>query len=351
MVNVNIEILDVFPDPVILVNRAREVVFANKSAENILGASYEGRDLALSFRHPAVLTAADDVLAGAGKSQAEASLSPPAARHLLVRVIALTDEENQTDAPSDAAALLTFQDITAAKAAEQMRQDFVANVSHELRSPISSLAGFIETLQGPAKEDEAAREKFLGIMDAEASRMTRLIDDLLSLSRVETGEHVRPQTSVAISEIIDMTRELLIGRATDRNIIIEISTGEDLPTVPGDRDELMEVFQNLMDNAIKYGDEGTTVRVTLTSIGRIPEQGGSGIAVAVENQGTGIDPEHLPRLTERFYRADKGRSREMGGTGLGLAIVKHIVNRHRGKLVIESERDESTVFTVYLPSG
>lgn len=347
--NFNTAILDIYPDPVILLNGAREVVFANKAASNILDASYAGRDLALSFRHPTVLAAADEVLAGESERSAEAALPLPVARNLLVRVIKLANDSDQVEIPDEFKALVTFQDITAAKAAEQMRQDFVANVSHELRSPISSLYGFIETLQGPAKDDPSAREKFLGIMEAEAGRMSRLIDDLLSLSRVETGEHVQPQTPIAVADIIDLTRELLIGRAEDRNIALEIIGGEKLPPVLGDQDELMEVFQNLMDNAVKYGEPGSTVRVSLNNIDRIPEIGGPGVAVAIENQGTGIPPEHLPRLTERFYRADKGRSREMGGTGLGLAIVKHIVNRHRGKLAIESELNQGAVFTVYLP--
>ncbi len=350
MNNLNTAILNIFPDPVILLNEAREIIFANKSAEDLLSISYAGRDLALSFRHPAVLTAADEVLGGVAERQAEISLPPPIARHLLVQIVALESKEGDTIEPAGATILLVFQDVTAAKVAEQMRQDFVANVSHELRSPISSLSGFIETLQGPAKDDEEAREKFLGIMGAEAARMARLIDDLLSLSRVETGEHVRPQTSVSVSEIINMTRELLGARATEHDMTIEISADDDLPVIPGDQDELMEVFQNLMDNAVKYGESGTTVSVALNRIDRLPDLGGVGVAVSVENHGPGIAPEHLPRLTERFYRADKGRSRKMGGTGLGLAIVKHIVNRHRGKLVIESERNNKTVFTVYLPS-
>ena len=248
-----------------------------------------------------------------------------------------------------AVALMVFHDVSSETMAEQMRQDFVANVSHELRSPIASLIGFIETLQGPAKEDAEARDRFLGIMGDEAQRMARMIDDLLSLSRVEASERMRPQEQVNIAELLSMTRELLLSRAKENAMELVFDIAPDLPVIAGDRDELMEVFQNLMDNAIKYGQDETFVKISAVQVDRIPEIGGAGIAVAVENEGEGIAPDQLPRLTERFYRVDKGRSREMGGTGLGLAIVKHIISRHRGRFNIESTVGKGATFTVYLP--
>ena len=245
--------------------------------------------------------------------------------------------------------MIVLRDVTSLKTADQMRQDFVANVSHELRSPISSLVGMIETLQNSAKDDPNSREKFLGIMGDEAARMARLIDDLLSLSRVEVSEHVPPITSVSIGSILETTIELFQGRASKKNIALELTLPDTLPEIPGDPDELTEVFQNLIDNAIKYGNSKSDINIVIEKIARIPDLNHPGVSISILNQGEGIAPEHIPRLTERFYRVDKGRSRTTGGTGLGLAIVKHIVNRHRGKLVIESLQEKTMKFTVFLP--
>ncbi len=338
-------LLNAFPDPVILLNQAREVVFANSAAADVLDTKYEGRDLALSFRVPEVLAAADVVMAGAAEQEVDISLQVPVPRKLKVRIVRFDDA-----AAGDAAmALMVFNDVSSVTLAEQMRQDFVANVSHELRSPIASLIGFIETLQGPAKEDGEARERFLGIMGDEAQRMARMIDDLLSLSRVESVERLRPKQHVNIAELLTMTRELLIARAEERKMALVFDIAPDLPSLAGDPDELMEVFQNLMDNAIKYGRAASAVTVEATLVKSIPEIGGEGVAIAIINEGEGIAPEEIPRLTERFYRVDKGRSRKLGGTGLGLAIVKHIVSHHRGRFNIESTLGEGAKFTVYLP--
>ena len=341
---VELAILDHLPEPVILLGERREVIFANKAAVELLEASFFRRDLAQSFRHPSVLEVADAVLAGESERSAEIDILVPVPRILLVRAIRV-----ETPASSPVRALLTLQDMTHARQAEQMRQDFVANVSHELRSPVAAIVGFIETLRGPAREDPEARERFLAIMSEEASRMARLIDDLLSLSRVEATEHVRPRELADIEGILRGVGELLARRASERQMQIRIELGEKLAPVPGNRDELSEVFHNLIDNAVKYGRAGTPIRVHAQPVQRIPNLGVAGIAVVVENEGEGIEAEHVPRLTERFYRVDKGRSRKLGGTGLGLAIVKHIVNHHRGRLAIESEVGKGARFTVYLP--
>ena len=344
--NFNAHLLEAFPDPIILLNRDRGAVFANQAALEVLEPNYDGRDLALSFSVPEVLTAAEAVVNGEVIREVDISLSVPVPRNLKIRIVRFTDS---TAAEDGAVALMVFQDISSETLAEQMRQDFVANVSHELRSPIASLIGIIETLQGPAKDDPEGRERFLSIMRDESQRMARMIDDLLSLSRVETSERLRPQEQVSVIDLLEMTRELLIGRAEERKMELVFDFAADIPALAGDRDELMEVFQNLIDNAIKYGREASPVRVTAELVEHIPEIGGACLAVAIENKGEGIAPDQLPRLTERFYRVDKGRSRKLGGTGLGLAIVKHIVSHHRGHLSIESTVGKGATFTVYLP--
>jgi two-component system phosphate regulon sensor histidine kinase PhoR len=244
------------------------------------------------------------------------------------------------------------------KRAEQMRADFIANASHELRTPLATLIGFIETLRGPARDDAEARERFLAIMHGQASRMARLVEDLMSLSRIELNEHMMPGDRVALSPLLRQIAETLELRAAERDMRIRLAVPPDLPDVLGDRDELAQVFQNLIDNAIKYGRAGTDIMVRAAA-GSPPARESDGtqnaaVSVAVRDQGEGIAREHLPRLTERFYRVDTARSREMGGTGLGLAIVKHILNHHRGFLEVESTPGVGSVFTVFLrphPAG
>ncbi|XKH36037.1 sensor histidine kinase [Azospirillum doebereinerae] len=265
-------------------------------------------------------------------------------------------------------AILTLHDVTAARRSEQMRADFIANASHELRTPLSSLLGFIETLRGPARDDAEAQERFLSIMHDQASRMTRLVNDLLSLSRIELDEHMPPNGRVDVAEELENVIAALELKAAQRRIRLRLDAPEDLPRVVGDEDQLTQVFQNLVSNAIKYTREDTDVRVSValvdgatvgftglpTSVRR-GGQGGRGgtamVSVSVRDRGEGIARTHLPRLTERFYRVDAARSRAMGGTGLGLAIVKHILNRHRGRLTIESEVGTGSAFTVYLPAA
>jgi len=226
-----------------------------------------------------------------------------------------------------------------------MRADFVANVSHELRTPLAAITGFIDTMQGPARDDPAARERFLGIMAEQADRMRRLVDDLLMLSRIEQHEHARPAGAVDLGRVLHGVRDLLQLKASARQVAVELAIEDGLPKAVGDHDELTIVFQNLVDNALKYARPATTVRVTARPLG--PDY----VAVAVSDEGDGIPAAHLPRLTERFYRVDNARSRALGGTGLGLAIVKHVVSRHRGRLDIQSTPGKGSVFTVTLPAA
>ena len=287
------------------------------------------------------------MLRGEAARNVEFTLTAPVERQLRAQFARI-------DHPSldGAVAVVTLHDVTELKRAEQMRADFIANASHELKTPLATLTGFIETLRGPARDDAEARERFLAIMDGQATRMTRLVEDLLSLSRIELNEHVLPQGRVALAPLLQHLAEALELRAGERDMTIVLTLPADLPDVQGDRDELAQVFQNLLDNAIKYGRLGTEISVSATTAVRRAASAGRGsaafVAVAIKDRGDGIPREHLPRLTERFYRVDTARSREMGGTGLGLAIVKHIVNRHRGFLDIESTSGEGSVFTVSL---
>jgi two-component system phosphate regulon sensor histidine kinase PhoR len=245
--------------------------------------------------------------------------------------------------------LLCFMDITDLEAASQMRRDFVANVSHELRTPLTALIGFIETLRGPARDDAGARDRFLSIMEGEAGRMNRLVGDLLSLSRVEDDERVRPRDDVDLAEVLDSVVRALKPLADEASVILEQVALEEPLSIVGDQDRLMQVFTNIVENAIKYGASGGRVVIEVERLARDPALRGPGARIHVVDFGAGIEEVHLPRLTERFYRADSHRSRALGGTGLGLAIVKHIVNRHRGRLRIESTLGEGSRFTVILP--
>jgi len=242
--------------------------------------------------------------------------------------------------------LMTFHDLTPLRRVEEMRADFVANASHELRTPLAALSGFIETLQGSAKDDARARERFLPIMQEQARRMARLIDDLLSLSRIELNAHRRPDTAVELAPIVRQVADSLQTLARDRGVSVQVDAANTF-RVPGDRDELVRVFENLVENALKYGAVGKRVDI---AVGRGESPDGEEEAlVSVRDYGPGIAPEHVPRLTERFYRVDVRESRAQGGTGLGLALVKHILNRHHGRLSIESLPGAGATFTVYLP--
>ncbi|HJQ55571.1 MAG TPA: ATP-binding protein, partial [Vineibacter sp.] len=240
--------------------------------------------------------------------------------------------------------LVVLHDMTALRRAERMRADFVANASHELRTPLASLVGFVETLRGPARDDPEAQDRFLAIMGEQTGRMRRLVEDLLSLSRIEQREHEPPTGRVDVGPLLKSLVEMLEMKARPRDVVVNLDVAADLPVVTGDRDELAMAFQNLIDNAIKYTRPGTTV-----TIAALPAD--DGVQLIVRDQGEGIAAEHLPRLTERFYRVDTARSRQMGGTGLGLAIVKHVLNRHRGRLAVDSVVGDGSTFTVTVPTS
>jgi two-component system phosphate regulon sensor histidine kinase PhoR len=334
------------PDPLILIDRQRRIVRSNEAAAAFIGPGAEPRDLAAALRNPLLLAAADAALAGEPGTSVEFTLSVPVERVLRAHLAKL-------DGPAldDAAAILTLHDVTALKRSEQMRADFIANAGHELKTPLATLIGFIETLLGPAREDAAARERFLGIMREQAGRMARLVDDLLSLSRIELNEHVAPTGRVALAPLVDEVARGLELHAAERGIHIARDLPADLPEVQGDRDELAQIFQNLIDNAVKYGRPHSEVTVTGGTGGPGSGAAAALVRVAVADQGEGIASEHLPRLTERFYRVDTARSRQLGGTGLGLAIVKHVLNRHRGRLDISSEVGRGSTFTIWLPAA
>ncbi|HZQ01553.1 MAG TPA: ATP-binding protein [Reyranella sp.] len=341
-------IVDGLPDPLIGVDRQRRIVRTNRAARALLGSVGADRDLSTALRHPQLLAAIDRLLETGSdgnffnpeQASVEIVLSGPPELDVLAHMRRL-----QRAAADGTLALIVLHDTTALKRAERMRADFVANASHELKTPIAGLAGFIETLRGPARDDAAARERFLGIMAEQADRMRRLVDDLLMLSRIEQHEHSRPAAAVDVGRVLRGVHDLLQMKASSRGVALELALDSDLPQAVGDYDELTVVFQNLIDNAIKYTKPATTVRVSAKAAGT------DQLTVAVVDEGEGIAAAHLPRLTERFYRVDTARSRQLGGTGLGLAIVKHVVNRHRGRLDIQSAPGKGSIFSVTLPSA
>ena len=341
-------VVDGLPDPLIGVDRQRRIVRTNRAAVALLGTMGADRDLSTTLRHPQLLSAIDTLLeTGAdgnfiGPDQTAVEIVLSGAPELDV----IAHARRLPRAAADGSlALIVLHDTTALRRAERMRADFVANASHELKTPIAGLAGFIETLRGPARDDAAARERFLGIMAEQADRMRRLVDDLLMLSRIEQHEHARPDAAVNIGRVLAGVQDLLQLKASSRGVALELAIDPALPQAVGDYDELTIVFQNLIDNALKYAKPATTVRVTARPAGD------GRLSVAVGDEGDGIPAAHLPRLTERFYRVDTARSRQLGGTGLGLAIVKHVVNRHRGRLDIQSTPGKGSVFTVTLPAA
>jgi two-component system phosphate regulon sensor histidine kinase PhoR len=329
------------PDAAIVLDRDGRVVAFNPLACVLAPALARGAPASLALRAPEVVEAVRAVAAGGGAQSVEFAQRGPVDRWFMAHVRPLGD------APSAAAMLLVFHDLTPLHRVEAMRADFVANASHELRTPLAALSGFIDTLQGSARDDAQARARFLAIMKTQANRMARLIDDLLSLSRVELTEHMHPETPVDLVPIVRQVVDGLQTLAQDRNVEINIAPPAAPVMVAGDRDELTRVFENLAENALKYGADGKRVDIGFTD--SASPDGAAEVLITVRDYGPGIAAEHIPRLTERFYRIDVTQSRAEGGTGLGLALVKHILNRHRGKLSIESEVGNGATFTVRLP--
>jgi two-component system, OmpR family, phosphate regulon sensor histidine kinase PhoR len=333
------------PDPAVLLDRAGRVIHLNAAAAQLAPALRKNELAQFALRSPEIITALREAIATTEPRRATYLDHVPVDRwmELMITPVPVPTAFGGTEK----CMLMTFHDQTPLRRVEEMRADFVANASHELRTPLAALSGFIDTLQGPAKDDPRARDRFLAIMHAQATRMARLIDDLLSLSRVELSAHVRPDTSVDLVPIIRQVADGLEPLARERQVMVDINLPDSPVTIAGDREELMRLFENLIENALKYGASGGKVIVSLSSaaIG----EGAPEIRVMVRDFGPGIAPEHLPRLTERFYRVDVGDSRSQGGTGLGLSLVKHILNRHRGRLLIESVPKNGATFTACFP--
>ncbi len=330
-------VIDALAEPLFVLDTRRRILHANLAAEELFGKELTNRNLSQILRNPDVLRAADPCLASGGQAEIEFELIHPVARNFEAHIRSLPTRGTGGDA-----LLLTLQDLTAVRRAEQMRVDFVANVNHELRTPLTSLGGFIETMQTVGRDDAAARDRFLSITAAETQRMNRMVEDLLSLSRIEMEEHNPPVGEVDLRPIVESVVDLLGPVIAERGTTVEVDLPETLPTVTGDEDQLAQVVRNLLENAIKYGRTPGNVRITAALSKNI-------VSLAFHDNGEGIPPELHYRLTERFYRVEKARSRSVGGTGLGLAIVKHIVSRHRERLQIESTVGKGSIFTVHLP--
>lgn len=335
-------ILNRLPDPLFVLDGAGRVMLGNEAAEPLIGKSAAGKHVATVLRIAPLIATIESVMKDGTARTIEYEMPVPVERHFSAFVVPI--EADGAGAPR--LYLVLLHDLTDARRVEAMRVDFVAFASHELKTPLASLSGFVDTLRGHAKDDPEAREKFLGIMADQAGRMRRLIEDLLSLSRIELREHVRPSDTIDLFGVVSDVTDGLTPVAQQYGVEIAITAPANLPRIRGDREELAQVVQNLADNALRYGRPGKRVEISLT-----PDEkaGRPMVRLSVRDFGPGIAKEHLPRLTERFYRVDAAASRAKGGTGLGLAIVKHIVNRHQGTLQIESEIGQGSVFTVLFP--
>ena len=333
--------IEAIPFPIMIVGRNQQVAEVNAALRDLLGADVAGRHFIAALRQPLLVAAVEAAFA----------TGQPGRARFLRRSEGHETLYDVTIRPHDGQVVLSFEDHTAAQEIGQLRRDFVANVSHELRTPLTALFGFIETLRGPARDDAAARDRFLAIMEREATRMIRLVDDLLSLSKVEEDERRRPSEPVVLGDLLRTALAELdpvVQSAGARVTLHDDSAGL---AVPGDPRQLRQVIGNLIENAVKYGGPDNRVTVALSAVGPVRALRGDGVTLEVSDTGPGIPEHHIPRLTERFYRVDSHRSREVGGTGLGLAIVKHIVNRHRGRLVITSTPGAGTRVSVTLPAG
>lgn len=333
------------PEPAVLLDRVGRVLHLNAQAAQLAPVLRRNEFASFALRSPEIIAVLREAIATLQPQRATYVERVPVERwmELVVTPVVMPTRFGGTDN----CFLMTFLDQTPLRRAEEMRADFVANASHELRTPLAALSGFIDTLQGPARDDPKARERFLGIMHAQATRMARLIDDLLSLSRVELSAHVRPKAKVDLVPILRQVIDGLEVLAGERGVVIETQFPQAPVFIAGDTEELLRVFENLIENGLKYGASGGRVTVSLKQTAS--KEGPVETRVTVRDFGPGIAPEHLPRLTERFYRTDVGDSRAQGGTGLGLSLAKHIVSRHGGRLLIESVFGEGAAFTVCFP--
>jgi two-component system phosphate regulon sensor histidine kinase PhoR len=327
-------------DPLIIFDHSATIVHANAAAFAAFGGLAPGMSLSLKFRAPEMQALLDGILSGHVAADAvDYTEKLPVERTYRVSA--------STVGHATGLYVLVFKDQSETRRIDRMRADFIANASHELRTPLASIAGFIETLRGPARNDPAARDQFLQIMQNQTGRMARLIDDLLSLSRLEMKPYLRPGTEVDLRQTIDSVIDSLGPLASENGVVIEREFANGPLVVSGDRDELFQVFENLLENACKYGQSGGRVTVSVAGGGDSQQPG---FDVTIRDYGPGIAKEHIPRITERFYRVDVENSRTQKGTGLGLSIVKHILTRHNARLSIKSEVGKGAAFTVHLPA-
>ena len=324
-------ILDGLPVPVLLFDAGEAITFQNRAARELFGPLQPGTYLSARLRAPQLLDMVRGTIRDRAAGETDYLERVPSERRFRVQATPVGQD----------GFVLSFRDTSESVMIDRMRSDFVANASHELRTPLASLRGFIETLQGPARSDARAQERFLGIMLEQVNRMSRLVDDLLSLSRLEQKAHVAPTGTVDLVPLVSHVRDSLLPLADGLGVEIRLDSDAAAVPVRGDADALVQVFENLIENAIKYGQEGKVVEVTIA--------GGTGgpVSVTVADHGPGIPREHIPRLTERFYRVNVEASRSKKGTGLGLAIVKHILTRHKARLSVRSEPGEGAAFTVH----
>jgi two-component system phosphate regulon sensor histidine kinase PhoR len=334
-------LVDAIPEPTLALDSAGNVMHHNALVRELFPKVRSGQPLSYMSRNPDLTAAVEKAMSSPETVVVLLFERIPVERRISATISRLPGRE-QRGLP---VLLITLRDLTEQDKLAQMRADFVANASHELRTPLASLRGFVETLQGPARDDPDARVRFLGIMASQAARMTRLIDDLLSLSRVEMRVHLPPRGIIDLNEVASYVAQALEPLAEGSKVKVSVKKLEGSARIRGDREEIVQVLQNLVHNAIKYGREGGNVEVAVSRVmdGSPPSPR---VLVAVADDGIGIAAEHLPRLTERFYRANATTSREKGGTGLGLAIVKHIVIRHRGDLRISSSVGKGSTFSV-----
>jgi two-component system phosphate regulon sensor histidine kinase PhoR len=342
-------LVDTLPDILIMINDEKKIVRTNRAARAIFGQNLAQKLLFDIIPNPTLKDAVSAVIQDLRGREIEFRTEEPVVRDFLAII-----ERFPVPSAGGISTVITMNDITELKSVEQMRADFVANASHEIRTPLASIKGFVETLMGPARDDRDAHDQFLPIMLEQAERMQQLINDLLSLSKIEMNAHAVPTDPVDVAAIVRKQAEHLKHLASSKNIRMNQQIQENLPKVKGEANELAQIVHNLISNAIKYGYSDSEVTVTVKVTSELPQDLNMRnlsrvVMVSVKDQGEGIPKQHLPRLMERFYRVDSARSREVGGTGLGLAIVKGIVVRHRGAITIESNVGEGSLFSVYLP--
>jgi len=334
-------ILDALDVAVFIVDANQTIIYRNSASVSLFGTGLRNKKLSHFVPNKRCIGAVEDVLDGADRQSVEVRLQLVVPTSFVMKVVPLGGASEATEK----SAVVSFEDVGHIQEAEQMRTDFVANVSHELRSPLTALYGFIETLQGPARNDQKASDRFLQLMEKEAERMARLIDDLLSLSKLQSEERYAPTEKAQINPILERVLATLAPILEKELVSVKTDLSKELPDIFGNVDELTQVFSNLIENAAKYSRPDSEITVA----SKIDEKEPDMVRITITDQGEGIAPEHIARLTERFYRIDKGRSRNKGGTGLGLAIVKHILMRHRGRLQIDSDLGEGSRFSVILP--